>query len=145
MYQLCVNFRSSDGQVAWTDRVNAIRRIPLCLTGIHIRVRRTVDDNLRTLGADKRQHGIHIGDIKCRNAIALRHVCIDKCHFFIRIFCADRTPQLTVAAGNQYLLHSVFLSYSSILQVRFQWHAQALQALPVRLPPRIPVQSHLPI
>ena len=145
MYQLCVNFRSSDGQVAWTDRVNAIRRIPLCLTGIHIRVRRTVDDNLRTLGADKRQHGIHIGDVKCCDTIALHHICVDKRYVFLCILCADCAPQLTVTAGNQYLFHPVFLSYSSILQVRSQWHSQAPQALPVRLPPRIPAQSHHPI
>ena len=145
MYQLCVDFRSSDGKVARTDRVDAVRCIPLCLTGIHIRVRRTVDDDLRTLGADKCQHGIHIGDVKRGDALALHHVCIDKCHLFLRILCADCTPQLTVTAGNQYLFHPVFLSYSSILQVRSQWHSQALQALPVRLPPRIPAQSHLPI
>ena len=74
------------------DRIDPVCGIPLLFARIHIGVRCTVDNDIRSLRTNQRKDSIHIGNIERHNAFTFRNICIDKGNILTFIFLSDGTP-----------------------------------------------------
>ena len=100
MNQLRIRFRRSNAQVPRPYRVDLIGPVPLALTGVHRRMRRTVYDRIRLYLPCK------IHDLINTRNIKLPHIRIDKLVGIIScIQLIHSTPKLSVASRYNDLLH----------------------------------------
>ena len=100
MNQLRTRFRCRNAQISCSNRIDFICSVPFGLTGVHRRVRRTVNDCIWFYLSRQLHNLVDACNIK------FPYVCIDKLKGIIScIQLIHGTPQLSVASRYDNLLH----------------------------------------